>query len=130
MRNKLQQFFYGRNGNDALTFFSLGVYFVFHLLGQWLNMSLLAMVGSRALFYGLYRILSRNLTMRREENARFLQATKPIVAWARLRSAIHKDKEHNYFKCPSCSQQLRVPKGKGRLNITCRNCGVSFQKNS
>ena len=47
-----------------------------------------------------------------------------------LRRTMAQDKDHRYFKCPNCGQQLRVPKGKGKLNITCRNCGVSFEKNT
>ena len=48
----------------------------------------------------------------------------------RLRRTIHRDKDHRYFKCPNCGQQLRVPRGKGKITVTCRNCGVSFEEKS
>lgn len=38
------------------------------------------------------------------------------------------DREHKYFRCPNCGQMLRVPKGKGKISISCRNCGTTFQK--
>lgn len=38
------------------------------------------------------------------------------------------DNTHRVFKCPSCKQALRVPRGKGKILITCQNCGHKFQK--
>lgn len=38
------------------------------------------------------------------------------------------DKEHKVYKCPKCKQVLRVPRGKGKILITCQNCGHKFQK--
>ena len=78
----------------------------------------------------LFRLLSRNLARRREENVRFLQAIAPLVRWLRLQRTIRRDKEHRYFKCPNCGQQLRVPRGKGKITVTCRGCGASFQEKS
>ena len=78
----------------------------------------------------LFRILSRNLPRRREENAKFLRLIDPAVRWMRLRRTIRRDKEHRYFKCPNCGQMLRVPRGKGKITVTCRGCGAGFQENS
>ena len=78
----------------------------------------------------LFRTLSRNLTRRREENVKFLRLIDPAVRWMRLRRTIRRDKEHRYFKCPNCGQMLRVPRGKGKITVTCRGCGASFQENS
>ena len=65
------------------------------------------------LFTALFRLLSRSHGNRRAENARFLQAFGPFLKWYRLRRTIRQDKEHCYFKCPNCGQQLRVP-GEGQ----------------
>ena len=78
----------------------------------------------------LFRFLSRNIPRRRAENLRFMRAAGPIMSWLRLRRNIRRDKEHVYFKCPSCGQQLRVPRGKGKITVTCRGCGASFQEKS
>ena len=37
-------------------------------------------------------------------------------------------KDYRFFKCRSCRTRLRVPRGKGKLNIVCRKCGTSFQR--
>ena len=75
-------------------------------------------------------MFSRRIDRRRAENARFLALAGPVVRWLRLRHNIHRDKEHRYFRCPSCGQQLRVPKGKGKITVTCRSCGAVFQEKS
>ncbi len=78
----------------------------------------------------MFRLLSRNLDRRRAENTKFMEFAGPAVRWLRLQRTIRRDKEHRYFKCPNCGQQLRVPRGKGRITVTCRGCGASFQENS
>ena len=61
-------------------------------------------------------------------DARFLALAGPAIRWLRMRRTIRRDKEHRYFKCPNCGQQLRVPRGKGKITVTCRGCGASFQE--
>ncbi len=36
------------------------------------------------------------------------------------------DPNYNFFTCPRCRAALRVPKGKGRIKITCPKCGEKF----
>ena len=128
MRGWLQRFMYGRNGQDQFSLFLICVYLVLYLLAVITRLEFLATIGSLLLFFALYRTLSRNLPRRRAENAKFLRTVAPVARWWKLQSSIRRDKDHRYFKCPNCGQQLRVPRGKGKLNITCRNCGVSFEK--
>ena len=54
----------------------------------------------------------------------------PAIRWLRMRRTIRRDKEHRYFKCPNCGQYLRVPRGKGKITVNCRNCGASFEERS
>ena len=130
IRNAIQRFMYGRYGSDQLNVFLIVLYLLCYLLSAvtaflplyWLSLLLICVT--------LFRILSRNIPARRRENAKFLQAAGPVIQWFRLRRTIHRDKDHRYFKCPNCGQQLRVPRGKGRITVTCRNCGASFQENS
>ena len=37
---------------------------------------------------------------------------------------------YRVFGCPGCSQLLRVPKGNGRIEITCPRCGNVFDGKS
>lgn len=130
MRAFLQRFMYGRYGYDQLSWFLLVLYLVLYLLTLITRIGLFHTIGTVGMLFAIFRIFSRNLPKRRAENARFLQAAGPAIRWWKLRRFMAQDKDHRYFKCPNCGQQLRVPKGKGKLNITCRNCGTSFEKNT
>ncbi len=130
IRNALQRFMYGRYGNDQLNLFLMGLYLLIYLLSFFVRAGLLYWVGMALLAAILFRLLSRNIERRQLENAKFMRAAGPILDWLHLRRTIRRDKEHIYFKCPSCGQQLRVPRGKGKITVTCRNCGASFQEKS
>ena len=62
----------------------------------------------------------------REENRKFLRKAEPVIHWWRLQSTIRKDKEHRYYDCPRCRQQVRVPRGKGKIAISCPKCKEKF----
>ena len=130
IRNAIQRFMYGRYGGDQLNVFLLVLYLIFYFISIWTNFLPLYWLTVVLIITALFRTLSRNLTRRREENAKFLRLIDPAVRWMRLRRTIRRDKEHRYFRCPSCGQQLRVPKGKGKITVTCRSCGAVFQEKS
>lgn len=121
---------YGRYGNDqlnmVLVLLSLALYLVFAVT-SW---TFLYAVSFMLMAAALFRCLSRNYDRRRAENGKFLSLVQPVTRWYRLRRTIRRDKDHCYFKCPNCGQQLRVPRGKGRITVTCRGCGASFQEKS
>ena len=128
IRNFLQRVMYGRYGGDKLNNFLLILYFVFWLLAIVTGVGILSSVGLVCIFIAIIRMMSRNIDRRRAENAKFLSLTAPMNRWFKLQRTKAKDKEHRYFKCPNCKQTLRVPRGKGKITITCRSCGVSFDK--
>ena len=121
---------YGRYGNDqlnmVLVLLSLALYLVFAVT-SW---TFLYAVSFMLMAVALFRCLSRNYDRRRAETGKFLSLVQPVTRWYRLRRTIRRDKDHCYFKCPNCGQQLRVPRGKGRITVTCRGCGASFQEKS
>jgi len=130
IRNALARFMYGRYGNDQLNTALIVSYFILYLVYILTSWSILYLLTTVLIFVALFRMLSRNLAKRREENRKFLRKAEPVIHWWRLQSTIRKDKEHRYFKCPSCGQHLRVPRGKGKITVTCRGCGASFQEKS
>ena len=130
IRDAIRRFMYGRYGNDQLNLTLMTVYLLLYLAFIFLRLELLYWVSFCLLFVTLFRMLSRNLERRRMENARFLRAVNPLVRWFRFRRTIRRDKDHVYFKCPNCGQQLRVPRGRGKITVTCRSCGASFQEKS
>lgn len=130
IRNAIRRFMYGRYGNDHLNMFLLVLYLL--LQGFFVSTSFEPFYWSStaAAILLLFRLLSRNIHRRQEENSKFLKLIRPMVSWVRLKRAQRRDKDHCYFKCPNCGQHLRVPKGKGRITVTCRSCGASFQEKS
>ena len=130
IRNALQRFLYGRYGNDQLNWFLIGLYLALYILSLLTGFGLFYWISVFLVFITLFRMLSRNLAQRRTENAKFMQKAGPVLQWFRLQRTIRKDKEHRYFKCPICGQHLRVPRGKGKITVTCRGCGASFQEKS
>ena len=130
IRNALQRFLYGRYGNDQLNWFLIGLYLVLYILSLLTGFGLFYWISVFQVFITLFRMHSRKLAQRRTENAKFMQKAGPAIQWFRLQRTIRKDKEHRYFKCPSCGQHLRVPRGKGKITVTCRGCGASFQEKS
>ena len=126
--NFIQRLLYGRYGWDQLNFCLTGVALVLYLLDLFLDASPLYFLYLLCILVVLFRVLSRNYARRRAENAKFLTVAGPVIRWFKLQRTIHRDKEHRYFKCPNCGQQLRVPGGKGKISIPCRNWGVSFDE--
>ena len=128
MRNALQRFMYGRYGNDQFNLFLMVSYLVLYVLFLLIKAEILYYLSLALMIYTVYRMLSRDLVRRREENRRFLRRADPVIRWFRLRRTIRRDKEHCYFKCPNCSQYLRVPRGKGKITVSCRSCHATFQE--
>ena len=126
----LRKFMYGRYGGDQLGHFTLTLYLVLYLLSLFLRRNWLYALSLVTAGVTLCRMLSRNIPKRRAENQKFLERTAPVRSWWRSRNLKRTDKAHKYFRCPACGQQLRVPRGAGRLRVTCRSCGANFEENS
>lgn len=130
IRNAIHRFVYGRYGNDSLNLFLIVFYLFLYLLFALTHFELLYWLSLALVFVTLFRLLSRNIPARQKENSQFMRLAGPVIQWYRLQRTMRRDKDHRYFKCPNCGQQLRVPRGKGRITVTCRSCGASFQENS
>lgn len=124
----LQNFMRGRYGVDQLNFFLLVVAIVislvvslFRLPFWWLSLVFLVLC--------YFRMFSRNVYKRAGENTKFLRMVYPITSRYKNAKKRWKDrKTYKYYKCPSCKQQMRVPKGKGEITITCPKCHTKFDK--
>ena len=88
------------------------------------------LISALALGFSAFRMLSRNTSARRAEYDWY--RSKVIAPIKRRRSELatrRRQKEtHKFFKCPKCRQTVRVPKGKGKVRITCPKCGEVFIK--
>lgn len=135
MRERFARFMAGRNGNDQLNLFLLGVAVVLAAISAFFRSggfgSFLSAVVLALLAYVYFRMLSRNVYKRREENGKFMRFRYDMEG--RLRAAKERwvqRKDYKFFSCPSCHTNLRVPRGKGRIKIVCRKCGTSFMGRS
>ena len=130
IRRYMARFMAGRYGGDQLNLFLIALYLILYVIFLFTRLLVFELLGTVLLVVSLFRSLSRNLEHRRAENTRFLQIVRPIQRrWNTFRSRAQ-DKEHRYFKCPNCGQQMRVPKGKGRITVHCRSCGAAFEEKS
>lgn len=137
MKERLSQFFYnarqrmarfmaGRNGNDQLNLFLLLVELVLIVIASFTGgvMYLFTLV---LLGYIYFRMLSRNVYKRQDENGRYLRLKYRLQSRLRLVGERWKQRrDYKFFVCPSCRATLRVPKGRGKIKIVCRKCGASF----
>lgn len=116
----LYRFMQGRYGTDKLNMVILWTGLALCLLSLffngWVNLGL-TVLSYVCLFTTLFRCLSRNRYKRYQENRRFLLFFQKL-----------KDREHRYFSCPRCRQSVRVPKGKGKIAITCPKCREKFTR--
>ena len=128
------QFMAGRNGNDELNRFLLAVDMVLILLSVIFSRGIgriLSPIALVLLGFTYYRMLSRDLIRRSDENARYLRIRERVLSALRVRKEQWvQRKDYKFFVCPACKATLRVPKGRGKIKIVCRKCGNSFMGKS
>lgn len=131
MLNRLKSFLQGRYGNDQLNIFLIILGCVTTLLLTLLIPSrfyYLRSLGSVIYLVALLRALSKNFPKRQKENAKFLELSEPWRKFLYKKYNQYQDKSHRYFNCPQCHRTLRVPAGRGKINITCPHCNRQFKK--
>lgn len=128
LMNWLQKFMYGRHGTDQLNIALLVLYMVLALIGQLTGLWFLYYLGFAAIIWSFFRMFSRNHEKRWAENQAFLGIWSPISSRILSLFRHQKDKTHRYFHCPKCKATLRVPKGRGKIEITCPKCQTVFVK--
>lgn len=121
MRTGMQRFMMGRYGTDKLNMAILGLGLIVCLISLFFRIPVLNMILTLISYFlmgwAIFRTLSRNTYKRYEENRKYLSMLQRI-----------KDRQHRYYDCPRCHQQIRVPRGKGKISITCPKCGEKFIK--
>lgn len=131
MLERLRRFMMGRYGNDHLNLTLVVLGFIIALVFAFVPPSLyfLHFVCYLPLGLFLFRFFSRNTLKRQRENQRFLGW------WKNAQRSLEKTRQHwqdrkfyRFFRCPNCKQKLRLPKGRGKIRITCPKCGHVFDK--
>lgn len=120
-RMGLNRFMEGRYGTDKLSMAILGAGVIVCLVTIFLPFPLikllLTVLSYVLMLWAIFRTLSRNTYRRYQENRKYLMFLDRI-----------KDRQHRYFDCPRCRQPVRVPRGKGKIAITCPKCREKFIK--
>lgn len=129
MRAWLQRFMMGRYGADDLNKFILIAAAVVIILSMFVFPDILYPISLALIIIGFFRMLSKNVHKRSLENQRYLQMTYKVRRWFSSRkSQVEQRDTHRFYSCPSCRTRLRVPRGKGRIIITCPKCRTTIEK--
>ena len=121
--NWLRRLMYGRYGFDSLSNFLLITALILYVLLAAFDLELFLIMPLAIIAYTYFRCFSKNIQKRYNENIKFKNFFKPVTSFFSLRHKMWRDrKTHKYFKCPQCKQNLRVPKGKGKIQIKCPKC--------
>ena len=129
--NWLKKFMAGRYGVDQLSLTLLGISIFISILSSILHSQVLAILYIIPLGTVLYRIFSKNIAKRYQENIKFLNKWNSIKRKVNNRiKHIKSLKHYKYYKCSNCKQALRVPRGKGKIAITCPKCKTVMIKKS
>ena len=124
---RLQRFLYGRYGTDKLNLALLIFGLILSLIGT-LVFWPVPLLADALYIWALFRTFSRNIPARQREYAAFLRFWSPIESWLRARKVrFSQRKQYKYFKCPNCRQELRAPRGRGKIEVTCQKCHNVFR---
>ena len=122
MNWKMQRTMQGRNGQDRLAMHCNVLTWIFLLIGLFSGEGVFTTIALIFLVYGIFRTFSKNVSKRQAELAAYERViAKPGAFFSLQKKRFQDRKTHKYLKC-ACGQVLRVPKGKGKIKVTCPKC--------
>ncbi len=131
IKEKIMLFMRGRYGADSLSRAILWGAIILATFNLFIDAIVLTIAALALIIYGNYRMFSRNIYKRASENQKFLQDTAKIRKdFSVLQHKLLDRKVNHIYKCPSCKQKIRIPRGKGRISIHCPACHTDFIKKS
>lgn len=130
MRDRFNRFMQGRYGNDRFNRVLMITALVCMVLSMF-GLDVFYVIAIGLLAYAYYRMFSRKIYQRAAENQKFLQKEQKFRNWLNgQKRNIKQSKTHRIYKCPGCKQKIRVPRGRGKIEIRCQKCGTKFVKKS
>ena len=135
MKEKFMRFMQGRNGVDQFARFTMGVALAAIVLTL-LNGTrsgigaFLDLFGMAAIVYTYFRIFSKNISKRYQENQKYLQMTDKLRArFQKEKRMMSQRKDYHIYSCPGCGQKIRIPRGGfKKVEIECPKCHTKFIK--
>ena len=126
-RERFQRFMADRYGADRLYHFLLAICFILIVINLFIGSFVLSLLELAILGYATFRTLSKNIYKRQQENLKFLKLIEKPMKFLNLQKCKKRDrKTHVYRKCPSCKNNLRLPKQKGKHTVVCPCCKHRF----
>lgn len=130
MKERFYRFMQGRYGNDQFNRFlmilALAAMVLSILWKPQLYLAALVLLG-----WGYYRMFSRKVYSRAMENQKYLAIRERVLCRLRReKRQLEQRKEYHIYKCPGCGQKVRIPRGKGKVEVHCPKCGKDFIKRS
>lgn len=126
-QRKMSAWAIGRNGADDLSSACTNVAVALVVVNLISGRSAFALVALLLLAYAWYRISSKDVARRRSENAEVARRLGPVLAWlANPVAAAREARAYKHLTCPSCGQRVRIPRGKGKVRVTCPRCRTRF----
>lgn len=132
--NWLRRFMYGRYGGDQLSTALFVLYIIIFVLNLFLRNTVagavLMVLSYVVILVYFFRCFSRNIYKRQRENQKFLQLWNPVKNYFKFWKMRFQERDgvKKLYRCPKCHQTIRVPKGKGKIAITCPKCRFEFIK--
>ena len=131
MREKFIRFMNGRNGMDELARAESWVVMILLVVSIFTRSAILDILAVGLMIHMYFRVFSRNVSKRYAENQKFLNARSEwTVKEERRKKRFAQRKQYKFFKCPMCKQEVRVPRGHGKICITCPKCREQFVRRS
>ena len=128
---RAREFMNGRRGPDGLANFCVWVAVILVVIDIFARTGWLSWVSIALVAYSVWRMCSKNVYVRMNENDAFLKALGPARPWLQNPGQAAKELcTYKHVTCPSCGQKVRVPRGKGKLRVTCPKCHEKFEVKS
>ena len=129
MNNRLRTFMYGRYGFDQLSRALIVLALLISTLTIFIHASWMVVIADIPLIYAVFRTFSKDVPRRTRENMAYCRLAgdmKKKLTHTKL--ALIGTKTHKYYTCSHCKQTIRVPRGKGKICISCPKCKAEFIK--
>lgn len=134
MMQRFMRFMYGRYGMDEFNFFLLVFAMVVLIIAIFVPVPaslIIRLIALVATAFAVFRALSKNRYARNKELKAYNKIRFAITGvFKRIKIRFSQRKTHRFYRCPECKTTVRVPKGRGKIKISCPKCGNAFIRKS
>lgn len=126
-KERVAAFMAGRYGVDRLYYFLLAICSILIVINLFANSFIISLIETVLFIYAIFRVMSKNVYKRQLENEKFMKLLEKPKSFINLQKCKKRDKKtHVYKKCPSCKNNLRLPREKGEHTVVCPCCKNRF----